>query len=420
MRKTCPQTKNILFFLITVVIGHYGISITIYAQQTSSEHGVDNIPNDVRDQLVKNASAMSSVHIVYSKSQQGEVASNYGGPSKYSAYFDTGFFYQNRTMLQRKKSGDIRSDVHEDAFDGNIFYFGSPGATKEAIPSLVKYSIEDETDPHRTNLLIDIPYLSAAGIKFPQNISELSKFSIESLVLHNISESTNTGVEQIGERLRVSVRIPDPILNSARHIDLSAERKLLESGRNSAEHVEREINAIRKMQEMEPYRIRRFLLDPNYGYGIVEREDRTASGELIVRVVSDDWKYYEKANIWLPGKCIESYYTYPSAPVEFNNKPKVKFTLLLDKADFNYQENVSFALDYKKPGTEIRDRSSTAAKESPDHEVSLIVSADGSTLRQSAEEALSENNESCSWVWIWINIVVVAILLIVVILRRVS
>jgi hypothetical protein len=377
----------------------------------------DPLPPKLSDQFQKNATAMSAVHLEFTMSLSGtDVPPQYGGPSKYSASFDGGHYYLHREFLIRYQR--IERELYEESFDGKIFYYGTPprknGAGTDIAPVLDKYLLEDRTDPDRDSPRIDIPYLMAAGYYFASSVADLEKPSIKSLVLHDLSIGDKARVEQETDLTRVTVVIPDPILEAVRRINLTEYRKAWEQGRNTREQVSNAVETMARMQRMEPKRTVTLLLDPKYGYGVVERVDSTLAGQRIVRVVADRWKYYEDARIWLPGRCTEDCYSIPPSLSKIYDHPIIIQTLQLDRVEFGPQRNVKFALDYSTPGSIIRDRTSAEARKMPRHVATYVVSADKKELRRAGDAALEEIKHDWLSRFVIVNVGVVGVIALVV------
>lgn len=381
----------------------------------------DQLPPNITEQLKKNATAMSAVHLEFTESQSGsEVPDQYGGPAKYSASFDGGRFYLHSEIPERRR-GKLRTVLSEDSFDGKIYYDGTLGdkssAGTAAADGVDRYAVEDRTAPRRDAARINMPYLAAAGYHFASSIADLENPFIKSLILHYLNSGAEARVGQEKDLMRVTVTVPDPILEAVRRIDLAEYRKQWQTGRNTPEQISQEMEAVTKMQQMEPKRTVSFLLDPKYGYGVVERVDSTLAGRRLVRVVADGWKYYEDVRIWLPGRCTENYYSMPTSLAKISDHPIEIHTLQLDRVEFGPQKNVKFALDYSTPGSIIRDLTSEEAKKSPRHVATYVVSANGNELRRSAEEARGEvKRDRGSWLII-LNLGLIAVIAMVVLFR---
>ena len=421
MRTLLRLLRGFASWLLVSVLTYLSFPTTVTAQAPASGEATSHLPSGVRERLQKNAAALSAVHLEYTKAQAGRLAPpQYDGPLQYSAYFDSGRFYQHRRAPERHHDkSDVR--LHEDAFDGKTFYFGEPdlGPSGGDIAAVVtKYAANDATDPECTSMhLLDFPYLNAAGFCLAQTVAELATRSrIESLVLQGRPETRRAGLEPVAGKIRVSIRIPEPLSSGVEQIDLAQERKKLEGGRNSRAFIEKELAALEKMKNMARERVIDFLLDPELGYGVVERDDWTPAGNHIVHIVADQWKHYEAADVWLPGRCVESYFTSPFNLLEFSDQPVLTDTLQLERAEFGPQ-NVAFALDYKKPGSQIVDRASLEARNSPDHQVSYMVAADEKVFRDAAGRALNASGGR-PHLWLWVNLGVLVALVVALVVRQ--
>ena len=421
MRTPLPLSRGLETWVLASVLTYLGFPAAVLAQPPADGNGASQLPPGVRERLQKNAAALSAVHLDYSKTVEEKLAPPpFDGPIEYSAYFDSGRFFQHRVTPERHPDETVMQQ-HEDAFDGKIFYFGEPalGPGGGDIAAVVtKYAANDATDPECTSAhLLDFPYLNAAGFCLPQTVAELAARSrIESLVLQGRPESGRAGSEPTAGKLRVSIRIPEPLLSGIEQLDLAKERKKLEGSRSSRAFIEKELAALEKMKQMDRERVIDFLLDPELGYGVVERDDWTPAGNHLAHIVADQWKHYEAADVWLPGRCVASYYTSPYALVELSDQPIVTDTLQLERVEFGPQ-NVAFALDYNKPGSQIVDRTSVEARNSPDHQISYLVAADEKVFRDTAGRALDADGGRRS-LWLWVNLAVLGALVVALFVRQ--
>jgi hypothetical protein len=395
-------------------ISHSGI---VYAQTNISQNSNSEMLTNIQVQLEKQAAAMATIHLEYSETQTGEdVPSYYGGTTTYSTYFDANRFYLRTIYLYNNRSG--KHTIHEDAFDGTFFYYGDPERDFGPPGILTKYLPSDITDPERSQSIY-FRYFEAAGFYPPQSIADLNASSyIQSLVLHYIKESDSTTIEKKGENLYVTVYVPDPLIVRAQATDLEKQRETLRPLRNGTNWINKEIETLKEMKTLIPRRTVKFVLDSKHGYGVVERDDFTASGQKIVHVQSDKWKYYETADVWLPNRCIESYYTGRFAYTEFSDQPRLTVMFELNHVDFGPQTNAQFALNYDKPRSLIVDRTTPEAQENPDHKVTYTVAANGTLLRGVALNVLPEMNRARHWFWICVFLVLLGLPLIVFLIQH--
>ncbi len=368
--------------------------IIAHGECAIAQEGDNVLSVEVRDRLQKSATSVSRMFVKFEQTKSGSALGNYWGPSTFSVNFDSGRFLSLRKDTVREKDGRITTSFHEDSFDGKYFYFGTPKIEAGDIPAVVvKYLVSDSTDPKWRSHLIDIPYMGYAGFHVAQTIADLNTTLIESLVLRSMRESVKTSIEKVDNRILVTTEIPDTAIIAMKGLDIEQERKNLESGKNSPEYIAQELQVIREIQSLEPRRVVKFLLDSRYNWGVVEREDYTLDGKLIVKVTASDWQFYDKADMWMPSHVTAVYYTYPSAPVKFTKDPLTTFSIHVKEINFAPPSDVAFQLDYRKPGSLVRDRSSPEARARTDREMSFRVSADGRTLQQSGREAPMEGKK---------------------------
>jgi hypothetical protein len=378
--------------------------------------------------LEKQAAALAVVHLEYSEAKAGAVSQVYGRPTSYTADFDQNRFYQRREDANRNRGGLVdrlihgrfERAVHEDAFSDGVCYSGEPRRGGGEFPAaLAKYALDDRTDPDRSARFFDFPYLDAAGFYTPCSIADLEGFiALRPLVLHYLRESEATTIQSTNEMLLVTVQVPDRVLMSARDVDLENRRKMLQSGKNSPDAVNQEIENLRRMQGATPKRIITFILDPAHGYAPVEREERTPAGQRIVRIRSGSWKQYASSGIWLPGQCVAWYYTNPFALTDFSDEPRLTVSLDLNRIEFRPKKPCLSVLDYKTPGTLIVDRSSPEARQAPNHQVLYTAPADGQSLRRMGEGVVQELNRTRFFTWMAANSVIMGIVVMALWIRR--
>jgi len=176
----------------------------------------------------------------------------------------------------------------------------------------------------------------------------------------------------------------------AKATDLQRERESLEGGRNSAEFIKTHMDALQRMQTLLPRRTVVFTLDPQRSYGVLDRNDFTPDGHCILRVECERWSYFERGSIWLPKKCVESYFTDRFSLTQFSDKPRLQIILELETIEFGSPTNARFALDYNRPGSVVIDRTTPEARQRKRHEVAYTVSANGNLLRDAANVALRD------------------------------
>ncbi len=364
------------------------------------------LPQEIEIHLRAQEKVFSTIHLEYRESLVGEgVPDYYGGPTKCSLYLEPNHFKLLTEYLYSSNKG--KPTLHEDAYDGDVFYYGDPGKAGPSMPILKKFSPRDSTDPKgRTPLYFRYP--SAIGFYIVEKVSELANYKgPETLATHFVSQGIPPTVEKVDGYIQVTFQVPDTLVLEAKATDLEKRREFLQSAYvNKPDWVEKQIDALRKMQNMQPHRIIKLLLSPQYGYSIVGRRELTAAGRRIVEVESSDWKHYEAGKIWLPSRCVESFYTDRYSLTGISEQPRLNVVHELTKVDFVEHKDVQFALNYNTPGTMIIDRTSPEARTNRLHEVALMVHQDGKELRRIAERAAPRR---VGLMWICLSLVLLSI-----------
>jgi hypothetical protein len=298
--------------------------------------------------------------------------------SKNSAIFDGNLFM-------------VTNGVTEFSFDGENGWVGHAQSPKNKLKRLTKISLHS-SDPALTYPYWNLAYFDAAGIYAPVFMSEVAEFaSLEPLALRYLDESDPTSVEKEGQNLRVTFYVADRYLVNASKVDEEYIRKQIFNGVNPDQFAKREFAGFKRMRAMVPKRKVSMLLDSTRGFSVTEREDWTAAGQRICKVKTENWKLYESAGVWLPGRCVIEFFTTPTSFAEFADKPLQTTTLELDSAEFG-RRNAEFVLGntsaYKAGGTEVIDRGRPETVASGYTALTMqTVSADGSKLRVSALSA---------------------------------
>jgi len=401
----CVVPKSWIAALVLVPVGfpQFICAQTAGAQVVANTNS--NLLPQVRAYLEKQVAAMKLVRFEFTV-MQAHALNKVNSETKYFVYFDGNQFYERKSILGAK---NVAGAEAEKSFNGEILYMGSLMDPSARFPAfLTKYLVSDSTDPQRTALMCEFPYLDAAGLYAPKWIAEMQHFvSVESLVLRNLNQSSLTKIEKDGGNIRITVQIPDPELMRVRGINIEQRQKELESWHRPPEEIKHIIGTLERMQKLEPTREVTFVLDAKYGYASVEREENSLDGKRLLRVQSEDWKYYNAQDIWLPNRSIVSYYgNY--ADDKFSDQPTLTATVSLNSIAFT-RTNIQFSLDYKQRGTLVTDRTSPESRTRPDHQITYTVAADGKLLRDSADVVAPQINRSKRIVWICIFLVLLGL-----------
>jgi Peptidase C39 family len=350
------------------------------------------LPAGVRAQLEKAALAMATSHLVYLESRES-VQETMNGETRYRSDINGDrFYYRYEQPATGSKPG---TTYMEAAFDGRIVFTAWRSPTFSVV---TKFDLSDTTDPDQKLRLIEFPYPELIGFHIPDSPAGLRKApGVQSLVLHYLAQSANTKIGETGEHLKVVVMVPDKVLIDAEKVNLKKERDRIAANARALDtnvsdsYIQQQLDLWRLKQKLRPERTVAFELDPKKGYALVGREEWTADGRRIVRVEPSEWKFYGAGGLWLPRRCVATYFTFPLGLTRFFDKPVLTVTYLLKQATFGPRTGVHFELDkrreYRRPGGWIVERGTPEARKAPDHQVTYIVSADGAHLRRAASEA---------------------------------
>jgi len=370
-------------------------------------------PSEGKTELTKQAVTIATLPIgleVTEKQEGIDVPKFYGGPTTYRAYFEGNKFYLRTTSLYPKVP---KPRIHEDSFDGSLFYYGDLEAGANSYPSVLKKYIPGDATDQEQLTPIYFGYFAAAGMLSPQQISDLKGYtSLQIALSMTLNEDSGIKVALDGEKIRMTAEIPDRLVLNARSKNIEWEQRQFENTKTSPAFISKYIEQLKEMQRMPARRTVKYLIDPKRGYGIVEREDFTQDGRRIQQLETDEWKYYRDVDMWLPHHCVERYYSQRFALTDFSESPRLTVTYDVSKVAFQQQE-LAFNLEYKKQGSLIIDRSTPEAQRRPEHTVAYIVAANGSLLEETASSVMNEVHGRRTFLWILlVNILVIGCFLI--------
>lgn len=355
------------------------------------------IPLELRIALKREAHALQNFYAEYTETRTNKPANL--PDNKYWLYVDGGYFHHHQESETSFGTPITALHIREESFDGRIFYTGDIDKSPERLPHplLIKYLVSDNTDPAHFQTMMHASIADAAGFYFPVRGTEMCEnpLIIEPLLRRYLKQSISTTVENRSNVCVVTVRVPDSYLLAMRQTSLEEARKCL-TGQPQA-FLDRWTKAFKELQKMTPERIVTFVFDVQNGYRLQERREMTANGQLIFKVQSDMWKYFDEPKIWLPRRSVISYYTEPSCTfASFSETPISAYTVNLNDVHFAHKD-LPFALNYTEPGTVIVDRTVRDARKRPGRAVVGTVTANGDQIRTSAGEAVS-NRKPIAWI----------------------
>jgi hypothetical protein len=370
-------------------------------------NAIVQLPANARAALESQAKAITDVSLEY---RLHDTDNKSGTTNHYSEDFQGACFYQHLDF-------NPKPGVIEFSFDGDFFYKGTFGYEDEA-PMLQKFKLSDSTETDFWRSIFGLPFLDLAGFYTPSRAADISVQSrVEPLPLFYLKTGKLTQALETNGNMYLSFEIPDPALTALRAIGLPQEEA--RGRRNSIGNAQasNRLERIKTALRMEPKREVTLVLGINYGYGMLEREERTFDGRLIARTETHDWKYYDSAGIWLPSRCDISWFTGETTLQGFADQPLHVITADLAKADFNQKRpKALFTLTpkYTQPGTIIADRSLRSNKYSGTYTMGL----DGILLGGVHKYYQPTAAHSRFILWFVIGNIVVILAIILVLLKR--
>ncbi len=349
--------SRILPFLIVLLVG-------------SVVHAAD-LPAEIKNDLTANAKALSPLSINWKQEirplvAEGEAAECFKLPNPLPPE------YLTPRRCELSFSGTkIRSSVYtplwrlcEQSFDGDILFIGNhdnrgEAGPDDAQPTLSKNRIEDFADEHPNDKWITMDYFATTGFWFPQTSLELSqRVPVESAVLKllfangkivSISKSDADGL------IRILIEAPDPTQQRFAKVDLKAVEADLRNGLNSDEHIQRELEALKRLQALPHNKRFAFYLDPAKRHAVVRYQELTQNDEVLLDARHDKFEKIEGRDLWLSRRSLINYHTWVSIAGIALKDPVLQQVIEVSSiqppaADFG------FSLDYQNvPGATIYD-----------------------------------------------------------------
>jgi hypothetical protein len=275
-------------------------------------------------------------------------------------------FRAGRIYVRSEGYGDPRLPLEnsEFAFDGNVFYLGTPLQTQRKYAFLKKLLPQNDWPQAR---YFDPSYFRAAGIKLPTRIKELaSAWHPQSELLALLAEGgqvERTGTVTIEGRslMWVQLTLKDESLFppdlSEKEIQLIEERQLIPSAPGA-----KKMKVPRKPDKrVAPLRRHDFYLDPEYGYAVRQHEIRDEARHFVLRSDCSQFEQLADRGIWLPRRCRLEEYTFEGVrdeetkiPIVFE-APLYVCEFLVKDFDLQPWPYERFELKYQEPGTRIND-----------------------------------------------------------------
>jgi carboxypeptidase Q len=313
------RKQDTFFFFV------FGLCLAIWAPGAYSQvlpANANPLLTPARQAWEKQRAGLQRVYFEFSETNGGTVEGwNYKVWVEGSAYFD-----QKRCYFKE----DLHDEGYnsESAFDGETIWRRSSSGIR-------KTGIADAAEIYRYGVA-RFSYLTAAGIFCPEFGSDYATFSgLEPLGLRYLKTAELSLVESVGEKLRLTFQVADRLAAVQTHGFGPTPLKT---------EVEDPTPSKRKIV---------LLVDPKYNYAVVEREEWNALGKRVGHILSGDWKFYKEPGLWLPSRCVATYYARPRYfETGYSEKPIHAVTNSLTLASFEAKP-ISFSFAPKKAAPDL-------------------------------------------------------------------
>jgi len=373
------------------------VYVILYTNSLASaaEESGNSLPQEVRKELDAQRDMLNRMSIEATETVEGIGATEFVAPTSYEATVEGAQFFvriKSESLIAQKPTHlglfsqhkHVLKLTHEASFDGTVLYCGTPKQLPTYnVPILEKYLVQDTNAPESLEELVNLPYFDAAGIFFPQRPAAMVNFvGLEPLLLHYLKDSKAESISNEDGKLRVESEVPDDYLAQVRRMDLEQyERKFKRIWPEAV--LNEQIAMYRRLQGLPPKRKVSVLLDPEKGYAVIQREERTPNGDRLLRVAPSQWEYYKDPGIWLPKRSVVTYERSPISLEPFGSNGVKTVIHELKMVKFDSAKTV-FGLLYTNPGTAVVDRTVPEARTQPDHKLAYRIPASESDLRRAA------------------------------------
>lgn len=348
------------------------------------------LPADVRKALERNAARLSPITISWTLTPKETRYSQKETLSRLKLRRPVGsFFYttESRVVWQGGKIHITREDpdvrdgavvgtrLREDSFDGRILYGGSPGRKRPALfKRLLSRAIEEDPSAH----LLSTGYFREAGFRLPRQVSEWVEARAESEPLYLLEHGgTLMSVEDAlvdGERLiRVELVAPNPQKRFAEALDLEAEKKALESSKESPTRQRELLGSLQRTRALPDSRRFVYYLDPELHYAVRQWEQWYEPDTLLLRCRCLEFEELSGRGVWLPRRCEVDRYEFFTLPETVFEEPILSEHYEVSEFQLDSVPEETFVLNYATPGARIYDGTLPEAAENPNGYVRYTV-----------------------------------------------
>jgi hypothetical protein len=289
-----------------------GFSTWVVFVLANTAPAVGDLLPEVTAQLEKQKDSLRILYVEFTQTSRGSLPNwDYDPAPAVSAYFDGNHFYRHERIPRYEQ------ELHQ-AFDGQTFWRGD-------LHLFTGTALEDSANLSQFQI-VKWEWFDAAGICAPKYAADLSQFSsLKPIALYYVECKYKSEVEAVGETLRVTFQVTDELAR--------LQNAQLEQGA-----------AAKSKHAVPPKRTVELSLDPKRGFATTAQRMWNVAGQLTADIRCDDWRFYEERGIWLPGRCVASYYARPTLFVsDVSDVPVHIVTTELKTIEFG-KKDIAFSL----------------------------------------------------------------------------
>jgi len=356
-----------------------------------------SLPDHVRKALIANAEALTPIDVTWTEQFVSSLDETQTLRRLEHDEHPSSFFFkatrrvalQNCMMYSYQEVPDVSTGspayVYEQAFDGKVHYFGVIHSNQDR--TLFKRYLPQLMQENPRYSFFDESYFDAAGYTLPRSAQEWAHQAVgaKSQPLFILSQGgTLESVEYIvveGRKLlRISLLGVNPVKRAADSLDLEQVKRELEWSIDPPEKKKRLLSRILRRRALPAQRRYVYYLDPSLNYAVRLWEQWYAPDTLLRKCVCSDFQQLDERQIWLPRKCTVYYHEFSTVPGKFFKEAFLWEVFEVQTLRGKPIDRAQFVLDYKSPGTLIKDGTIPEAKLADSGYVTYVVPANKEDL----------------------------------------
>lgn len=376
---------------------------------------LESFPEIARKKLVQHEENSNSIKIIY-REEIKHINNNADNRDVIQNMY-TVRIEEKRLYIKTEYSD---GSVFEGSYDGEYYYYASTekDAKQDHMPIIKKYNPRLESDPEITTPIY-YEYLELTGLRLPQTIEGTKHYEgPESLVLSLIRNNKITDWKIENNYVKINAGADSLWNNEEQSIDTKYIKKQLEGTLANGEQIEQVVGSIVSTQLQNPLHRIYLELDSNANYGISKRVDYNIDGKRLQDINVKKWMHASNLDIYIPKIVEQKLYTKRRNMERVYETPNmiIEYTLhSIDRINDEFNYTLESSPQYRRAGTLLADRTTSAAKKSPYHQVNKFINVDGEYLTKNV--TLDDFKRSAK-VEVWHMLVIISIITSYIIMNR--